>query len=114
MSCRSDRFNASMCSLESFSAKFDDPSKLAALSDRGKSAATMQTLLDPPEDDAPDRNQELAGAVLRLVVAGKDHLAPTLLLIAENGDNREESFGKVPRRSYFRHRDELLDFFVAL
>ena len=46
--------------------------------------------------------------------AGKDHLVPTLLLIAENRDDREKSLQQMPRRSYFRHRDELLDFFVAL
>ena len=62
----------------------------------------------------PTCSYAFAGAVLRLVVAGKDHLVPTLLLIAENRDDREESLRQMPRRSYFRHRDELLDFFVAL
>ena len=62
----------------------------------------------------PTCSYEFAGAVLRLVVAGKDHLVPTLLLIAENRDDREKSLQQMPRRSYFRHRDELLDFFVAL
>ena len=69
---------------------------------------------EAPEPDAPDRDQKLAGAVLKLIVAGKDHLVPTLLLIAKNGSDRERSMHKMPRRSYFRHRDELLDFFVAL
>ena len=41
-----------------------------------------------PEPDAPDRDQELAGAVLRLIVEGMGYLAPTLLLIAENGSDR--------------------------
>ena len=62
----------------------------------------------------PTCSYAFAGAVLRLVVAGKDHLVPTLLLIAENRDDREKSLRQMPRRSYFRHRDELLDFFVAL
>ena len=62
----------------------------------------------------PTCSYEFAGAVLKLIVAGKDHLVPTLLLIAENGSDRERSMHKMPRRSYFRHRDELLDFFVAL
>ena len=62
----------------------------------------------------PTCSYAFAGAVLRLVVAGKDHLVPTLLLIAENRDDREKSLQQMPRRSYFRHRDELLDFFVAL
>ena len=62
----------------------------------------------------PTCSYAFAGAVLRLVVAGKDHLVPTLLLIAENRDDREKSLRQMPRRSYFRHRDELLDSFVAL
>ena len=62
----------------------------------------------------PTCSYAFAGAVLRLVVAGKDHLVPTLHLIAENRDDREKSLQQMPRRSYFRHRDELLDFFVAL
>lgn len=114
MSYRSDRFNDTMPSLDRFVDGFDDPSKIATLSDRGKSAASMCDALDPTENDAPDRDQELAGAILRLVIAGKGHLVPTLLLIAENGDNREKSLATMPRRSYFRHRDALLDFFVAL
>ena len=62
----------------------------------------------------PTCSYAFAGAVLRLVVAGKDHLVPTLLLIAENRDNRERSFQKMPRSTYFLHRDALLDFFVGL
>ena len=62
----------------------------------------------------PTCSYAFAGAVLRLVVAGKDHLVPTLLLIAENRDDREKSLRQMPRSTYFLHRDELLDFFVAL
>ena len=113
MSRRNERFNRSMRSLEAMAAGMSDPSKSAKLSDRGKSAARMYAALEP-EQDAPDRDQELAGAVLRLIVAGLDYLVPTLLLIAENRDDREKSLQQMPRRSYFRHRDELLDFFVAL
>ena len=113
MSRRNERFNRSMRSLEAMIAGMSDPSKSAKLSDRGKSAARMYAALEP-EPDAPDRDQELAGAVLRLVVAGLDHLVPTLLLIVENGSDRERSMRQVPRRSYFRHRDDLLNFFVAL
>ena len=43
--------------------------------------------------------------------ADKKHLVPTLLKIAKNGDNREKSLAKLPRATYFRHRDMLLDFF---
>ena len=57
----------------------------------------------------------IAGAAAdELIVAGMGHLVPTLLLIAENGSERELSMQQVPRRSYLRHRDELLNFFVAL
>ena len=90
-------------------AGMSDPSKSAKLSDRGENAARMYAALEP-EPDAPDRDQELAGAILRLIVAGLDYLVPTLLLIAENGSDREKSMQQVPRRSYFRHRDALLNF----
>ena len=110
MSYRNDRFNRSTRSLEAMVAGMSDASKSARLSDGGKSAARMYAALEP-EADAPDREQELAGAVLRLVVAGMDHLAPALLLIAENGNDRERSIRLLPRRTYFRHRDALLNFF---
>ena len=113
MTYRAERFNRSMRSLEAMVSGMADASKSAKLSDRGESAARMYAAFEP-EPDAPDRDQELTGAVLRLIVAGKDHLVPTLLLIAENGSDRERSMRQMPRRSYFRHRDELLDFFVAL
>ena len=114
MSYRSDRFNASMRSLESFTDGFDNPSKIASLSDRGTGIERMIEQIEPSPDDAPDHDQELAGAVLRLIVADKGHLVPTLLLIAENGANREESLETMPRRTYFWHRNELLNFFIAL
>ena len=113
MTYRADRFNRSMRSLEAMVSGMADASKSAKLSDRGKSAARMYAAFEP-EPDAPDRDQELAGAVLRLMVEEMDHLVPTLLLIAENGSDREKSMEQVPRRSYFRHRDDLLNFFVAL
>ena len=113
MSRRNERFNRSMRSLEAMIAGMSDPSKSVKLSDRGESAARMYAALEP-EPDAPDRDQELAGAVLRLVVAGLDYLVPTLLLIAENGNDREKSMRQMPRASYFRHRDTLLGFFVRL
>ena len=114
MSWRADRFNASLASLDEFADRFDDPAKIASFADRGEGVGRMLEQIEPTPDTSPDPDQELAGAVLRLVVAGKDHLVPTLLLIAENRDDREKSLQQMPRRSYFRHRDELLDFFVAL
>ena len=113
MTYRAERFNKSMRSLEAMLSGMADASKSAKLSDRGKSAARMYAAFEP-EPGTPDRDQELAGAVLRLIVEGLDYLVPTLLLIAENGSDRERSMQQVPRRSYFRHREDLLNFFVAL
>ena len=113
MTYRAERFNRSMRSLEAMVSGMADASKSAKLSDCGKSAARMHAAFEP-EPDVPDRDQELAGAVLRLIAEGLNYLVPTLLLIAENGNDRERSIQQVPRRSYFRHRDDLLNFFVAL
>ena len=113
MTYRAERFNRSMRSLEAMVSGMADASKSAKLSDRGKSAARMHAAFEP-EPDAPDRDQELAGAVLRLIVEEMSHLVPTLLLIAENGSERERSMEQISRASYFRHRDALLEFFVRL
>ena len=114
MTFRNERFNASLVSLDEFMDRFDDPSEIVSFTDRGDGVERMLEQIEPTPDTSPDPDQELAGAILRLIVAGKDCLVPTLLLIAENLDNREKSFQQMSRRSYFRHRDELLDFFVAL
>ena len=113
MTYRAERFNRSMRSLEAMASGRTDASKSAKLSDRGENAARMYAAFEP-EPDTPDRDQELAGAVLRLIIEGMSHLVPTLLLIAENGSDREQSMRQVPRRSYFRHRDTLLKIFVGL
>ena len=113
MTYRAERFNNSMRSLEAIVSGMADASKSAKLSDRGESAARMYAAFEP-EPDPPDRDQELAGAILRLIVAGLDYLVPTLLLIAENGSDRERSIQQVPRRTYFLHRKMLISFFVAL
>ena len=113
MTYRAERFNRSMRSLEAMVSGMTDASKSAKLSDRGKSAARMYTAFEP-EPDTPDRDQELAGAVLRLIVEGMGYLVPTLLLIAENGSEREKSIQQMPRRTYFLHRKMLISFFVAL
>ena len=62
----------------------------------------------------PTCSYAFAGAVLRLVWGGKPHLARVLNLILENGEDRELSVQKVKKSTYFRARNELLDFFVAL
>ena len=113
MTYRAERFNKSMRSLEAMISGMADALKSAKLSDRGENAARMYAVFEP-EPDAPDRNQELAGAVLRLIVEEKEYLVPTLLLIAENGSDRERSIQQVPRRTYFLHRKMLISFFVAL
>ena len=113
MTYRAERFNRSMRSLEAMVSGMADASKSAKLSDRGESAARMYAAFES-EPGTPDRNQELAGAVLRLIVAGLDYLVPTLLLIAENGSDRERSILHMPRSTYFLHRDALLEFFVGL
>ena len=95
MSYRNDRFNASMCSLDEFSAMFEDPSKISTLSDGGAGVERMIEQIEPSPDDTPDPDQELSGAILRLIIAGKKHLAETLLLIAENGNDREASICKM-------------------
>ena len=113
MTYRAERFNNSMRSLEAMVSGMADASKSAKLSDRGESAARMYAAFEP-EPDAPDRDQELAGAILRLIVAGKDYLVPTLLLIAENGSDREKSIQLMSRSTYFLHRDTVLKIFVGL
>ena len=114
MTFRNERFNASLVSLDEFMDGFEDPTKITSFADRGEGVGRMLEQIEPTPDTSPDPGQELAGAILRLIVAGKEYLVPTLLLIVENRDNREKSFQHMSRRSYFRHRDELLDFFVAL
>ena len=113
MTYRAERFNNSMRSLEAMISGMTDASKSAKLSDRGKTAARMYAAFEP-EPDAPDRDQELAGAVLRLIIEGMSHLVPTLFLIAENGSDREKSIQLMPRSTYFMHRDTLLKIFVGL
>ena len=125
MTYRADRFNKSMRSLEAMVSGMADASKSAKLSDRGKSAARMYAAFEP-EPDAPNRDQELAGAVLRLIVEEMSHLVPTLLLIAENGSDRTRSIALMAcsrksgrgrkkfesaRKAYKRCLKSLLNFF---
>ena len=114
MTFRNERLNASMVSLDEFTEGFEDLSKIAAFTDRGQGVGRLLEQIEPTPDTSPDPGQEFAGAVLRLIVAGKDHLVPTLLLIAENGDKRWDSMLSIARATYFRHRDALLKFFVRL
>ena len=102
MSFRSDRFNGSMRSLDAFVGSFDDPSKIAALSDRGAGVERMLDEIDHPEgpDDgttAGKRKRRLHAAEMRLHRAGLGHLVPVLRLIARNGSDRKESIWELAR-----------------
>ena len=104
MSYRNDRFNQSMKAL---GLKSD-------LSDNGQGVERMLDEIEPPQDDSLDPDQAIAGAILRLIIAEKEYLVETLLLIYENRDNREEILKRMPKRTYFWRRDLLLEFFIAL
>ena len=112
MSTRNDRFNRNMQSLEEFVESFEDPSKIAAFSDKGK---WVERIVDMNGQDArcpsESRQAKLRAAVMRLRRAGRGYLVPVLRLIVRNVNRRELSLEKMPRRTYFRHRDELLRFF---
>ena len=116
MSTRNERFNASMRSLDELTASFEDPTKANVFSDKGKGVERMVTMLDY-DVTAEERLQsaledKLFIAEMRLVDANQKYLIPVLLLIVENGKDREKSIEKVSRSTYFRHRDALLEFFL--
>ena len=112
MSLRSDRFNRSMRHTELMFRVSDEGLGLERLVeavdyDEAMSAAEWHEALG-------QENASAVGAVLRLVWAEKHHLAKVLNLIFENVNERRLSIAKVKKRSYFRARNALLEFFVAL
>ena len=116
MSTRNDRFNASMRSLDELTSSFKDPSKANVFSDKGLGVERMVSTLDY-DVTAEERllsalADKLFIAEMRLVDANRKYLIPVLLLIVENGKDREKSPEKVSRSTYFRHRDALLEFFL--
>ena len=116
MSPRNHRFTASMRSLDELTASFKDPSKAEVFSDKGLGVERMVSTLDY-DVTAEERLQsaladKLFIAEMRLVDANRKYLIPVLLLIVENGKDREKSLGKVSHSTYFRHRDALLEFFL--
>ena len=124
MSTRNDRFNRSMVSLEAFIDTFEDPSKIAAFSDggtgveriggmNGKDARSSGIQRNGQDARCPSESRQvkLRAAVRRLRRANRGYLVPVLRLIVRNGNRRELSLEKMPRRTYFRHRDALLRFF---
>ncbi len=115
MSYRNDRFNQSMKAL----------GLKADLSDNGQGVERMLDEIEPPQDDSLDPDQAIAGAILRLIVAEKEYLVETLLLIYENRNDRQEIIHEIAKANkttkkawhaaemrYFRHRKLLLDFFM--
>ena len=114
MSTRNDRFNKNMQSLEEFIESFEDPSKIAAFSDGGTGIPPVQHGICNGQDARCPRDPwqaKLQVAIMRLRRANRGYLIPVLRLIIRNGKLRDLSLEKVPRSSYFRHRDALLRFF---
>ena len=116
MTFRNERFNASLVSLDEFTDGFEDPSKIAAFSDRGTGIPPIRHgdrhgQAAPSSDDS--RQTKLHAAIMRLRRANRGYLIPVLRLIAKYGTARNLSLEKVPRRTYFRHRDALLRFFCG-
>lgn len=121
MSYRGDRFNKRMLSLDCADGKID-ASKNRRLGDDGLG---VERILDAVDFDAKrvgdvesaeigQAQASAVGAVLRLICSDKLHLVKPLLLIFEHGANREASLRKIKKTTYFRVRNELLDFFVGL
>lgn len=106
MSTRNDRFNKSMRSLDAFVGSFRDPSKIAALTDRGAGVERMLDEIDPPLDENDTRSgktlsareMKLHTAKKKLYRAGLAYLIPVLVLIARNGTNRKESIWQLTLR----------------
>ena len=107
MSSRNDRLFASMASLDEFVASFEDPTKIATLSDGGSGVERMLDAIDGPaeEEDGEsagktlgEREMKLHTAKKRLYRAGLGHLVPVLVLIAKNGNNRKESIWQLMRK----------------
>ena len=112
MSRRSDRFNLSMWHTVISEQAADCKREAERLLDAADWDEARE--LRAWHDELGRRNANAAGAVLRLVWDGKPHLARVLNLILENGKDRELSLRKVKKSTYFRARNELLDFFVGL
>ena len=119
---RNEKFNRSVRSLDTMIEGIDID-KAAFLSDCGKGVNRMIDDIERRERSETGqtgrtgrtgrKESKLFDAEMRLAEAGKSYLILVLLLIVENGSEREVSMTKVPRRTYFRHRDELLRFFTS-
>jgi len=118
VSRRSERFNRAMLSVD---AESIDPAKNHATSDGGLGVERLTEAIDydtraetaREKRIRAEREEKLFQAEMRLVEAGKGYLIRVLLLIVENFYNREESFKSVPRRTYFRHLKQLIEFFCG-
>ena len=118
MSTRNTRFSDGMLSLDIAFAEID-PSKNARFSDRGESVNRMIAAIDYDHERearlekrlSKNRMKKLFDAEMALADAGKAYLINVLLLIIENGSYRDISMRFVPKPTYFRQRQALLDFF---
>lgn len=121
MSTRNDRFFRDMVSLEELMDQFDDISKIRSFSDNYQAAERMYKALDTTPESIEREEEEyqnayhrkIQAAKARLYRAGLKHLVPTLTLIIKNRYNREESLKSMPKRTYYRDRRALLEFFCG-
>ncbi len=111
MSTRNDRFFRDMVSLDQFMDQFDDISKIRSLSDDYQAAKRMY--LAPDTTPENDYHRKIQAAKARLYRAGLKRLVPTLTLIIKNRYNREESLKSMSKRTYYRDRRALLEFFCG-
>lgn len=120
MSYRNERFNKGLLSLDqSCSNNRQDRSRY--MSDHGAGAALTRKMADMTEArihseyvEAKRRHdRKLRAAKRHLLKLGKSYLIKTLKLIAKNGKHFQISLEKIPRRSYFRHRSELIAIFCG-
>ena len=129
MSYRNDRFNTGMRSLDAMLENIDID-KVRFLSDRGKGVNRMIDDIERRERSETGqtgqtgrtgrKESKLFDAEMRLAEAGKSYLIRVLLLIVENGNNRDFSINALARcskswnaarKKYFEHRNLLLEIF---
>lgn len=124
MSYRNARLANGFLSLDKLAGEIN-LEKARTVSDRGEGVERIVRLVDCSDcssDGKPkataeermaaaERRRKLRAAIGRLRRAGRGSLVPVLRLIVKNGSERNRSFEKVSRATYFRHRAKLLRFF---
>ena len=119
MNYRNARLANGFLSLDKLAGEIDLV-KSRVVSDGGKGVERMVGDVDRKPGDAEreernaaaERQRKIHAATTRLYRAGRGYLVPVLKLIVKNGSARHLSLEKISRASYFRHRDELLRFFL--